>query len=174
MTSNSATDLKIIITCPHSDRTSTPVCWDCAEEGHLSQGGRDSPTSESVVAKTKKRFKILGGGMRDSDQAPEVLRPDEGIEVGYQDPRKVPPGLEVLSGPQVISSTDIYREDEPKSWNTEMEQKVVAAPKAPTILGLRRRVFWPILICLVVVVLIGVAVGAAVGVIQSNRSAKNS
>ncbi|KAI1373344.1 hypothetical protein F4677DRAFT_219811 [Hypoxylon crocopeplum] len=173
MTNDTAPESNVDTACPHSDGKSTPVCWDCAEEGHISQG-TDSTTSERL-GKIKKRFMLLSGGSafggsrHSSSQtsAPEVLPPGEGIEVGTPAPRPIEPGLEVLDGPRIVSR---YLKSEDESWNTEPYQELSVGASPPMILGLRRRTFWLVLVCLVVAVVVGAAVGVAVGVTQKNNS----
>ncbi|KAI0122445.1 hypothetical protein F4814DRAFT_438482 [Daldinia grandis] len=174
MANSTAAGSDLNVVCPHySDGRGTPVCWDCAEGGHLGQGGEDTMTPE----RTKKRFVLMGSGSKSLSHdplAPEVHPPIEGIEVGSPDPRSIPPGKEVFYGPQVISTPDNYIKDEHNGWNTESNEDTAAAPKPPTILGLRKRVFWLLLICMFVVAFVGAAVGAAVGVTQRNQSMKSS
>lgn len=149
------------------------MCWDCAEGGHLGQGRENSMTPE----RTKKRFVLMGAGSKILDHdplAPEVHPPVEGIEVGSPDPRNVPPGKEVFYEPQAISTPDNYMKDEHNEWNTESTENTAAASKPPTILGLRKRVFWLLLISMFVVAFVGAAVGAAVGVTQRNQAIKAS
>ncbi|KAI0006890.1 hypothetical protein F4779DRAFT_594514 [Xylariaceae sp. FL0662B] len=167
-----------IITCPHSEGKNAPVCWDCAEQGHP-RGGGISPTRETFE-KIKRSFKFrdrnkpnmdkksAAAGMQSS--APEVHPPAEGIEVGAPDLRKSQPGLEVLSGPKIVSPDDKYRKPgEHKSWDTELDQKVVVVPGARTICGLPRRTFVVLIACLLLV-LVGTAVGVAVGLTQRDRA----
>ncbi|KAI1483831.1 hypothetical protein F4774DRAFT_366672 [Daldinia eschscholtzii] len=174
MANNTAPGFDLNAVCPHySDGRGTPVCWDCAEGGHLGRSGENSPAPE----KTKKRFVLMGGGSKILDNgplAPEVHPPVEGIEVGSPDPRTVPPGKEVFYEPQIINTPDTFIKDEHNGWNTESNQDAVATPKQPTILGLRKRVFWLLLIAMFIVAFVGAAVGAAVGVTQRNQSMKAS
>ncbi|KAI8962388.1 hypothetical protein F5Y11DRAFT_322860 [Daldinia sp. FL1419] len=165
---------EINVVCPHySDGRGTPVCWDCAEGGHLHQRGENSPDPGN----TKKRFVLMGGDSKIVDNgpfAPEVHPPVEGIEVGSPDPRSIPSGKEVFYEPQVIIAPDNYIKDEHNGWNPESNRNIAPTPGPPTILGLRRRVFWLLLICMFAVAFVGAAVGAAVGVTQRNQSVKNS
>ncbi|KAI0106141.1 hypothetical protein F4776DRAFT_470840 [Hypoxylon sp. NC0597] len=170
MPNDTAADWKIGITCPHVDDSGTLVCWDC-DENRSSQGGGSPPTWEnSGTIKRKLRILSSGGSFASSmlvggqALAPEVHPPAEGLEACYPDPRNIEPGLEVLSGPQIIY----------KNWDTEFDQKAVVTPSRPlpppTIFGLRRRIFWLVIVCLILALLVGAAVGAAVGVTRKNAS----
>ncbi|KAI1660460.1 hypothetical protein F4813DRAFT_350032 [Daldinia decipiens] len=174
MSNNTAAGPDLNAVCPHYfDGRGTPVCWDCAEGGHLGQGGENSMIPE----RTKKRFVLMGGESKilDNDPlAPEIHPPVEGIEVGSPDPRNVPSGKEVFYGSPVISTPDNYTKDEHNGCNTESNQNITAASKPPTILGLRKRVFWLLLIGMFVVAFVGAAVGAAVGVTQRNQATNAS
>ncbi|OTA88987.1 hypothetical protein M434DRAFT_114451 [Hypoxylon sp. CO27-5] len=170
MPKDTTADRNIGITCLHLNEGGTPVCWDC-DENRFSQGGGSPPTLENSGAANRK-LRILSNGssfasiVLDGKQAlaPEVHPPAEGLEACYPDLRNIQPGLEVLSGPQIIY----------KNWDTEFDQKAAAAPSRPpsppTILGLRRRIFWLIIVCLVLALVVGAAVGAAVGVTRKNAS----
>ncbi|KAI0179917.1 hypothetical protein GGR52DRAFT_219113 [Hypoxylon sp. FL1284] len=156
MSDNSRGEPNKGIQCPHSDGKSTLVCWVCAENGYAAQRGGGSPKGE--VSEEK----ILSDGTVDVSSL-EVHQPGEGIEVGGPDPRFLYPGLEVVSGP-------IVKED-PEGWDAAQEQKAVLAPGQRTIFGLRRRVFWLVITGLLVVLLIGVAIGAAVGLTRNQHAA---
>ncbi|KAI1805578.1 hypothetical protein F4811DRAFT_514365 [Daldinia bambusicola] len=172
MAHNPAPEFDFNVVCPHySDGRGTPVCWDCAEGGHLGRTGESSPAPE--YDDDKKRFVLRGGGSKILDTgalAPEFHPPVEGIEVGSPDPRTIAPGKEVFHGPQIISVPDDYTNDKHDGWNAEPNENATVASKSPTILGLRKRVFWLLLISMFVVAFVGAAVGAAVGVTQRNQS----
>ncbi|KAI0883513.1 uncharacterized protein GGS22DRAFT_167183 [Annulohypoxylon maeteangense] len=157
MTFNTAAKSQIYATCPHSDGKGAPVCWDCSEESWGSL-----PPFEDF-GETKK-LRILSG--RSQTFAPEVHPPAEGIELGTPNPRYSQPGLEVFTGPQIVTAADKYP--------NIIEEKIVVTPNSasPTIWGFRRRIFWLIVICVALALLMGVAVGAAVGITQKNNSTK--
>ncbi|KAI1452055.1 hypothetical protein F4805DRAFT_448930 [Annulohypoxylon moriforme] len=157
MTYNTGVESQIYATCPHSDGKGAPICWDCSEESWGSP-----PPFEDLGGVQKLR--ILSG--KSQTFAPEVHPPAEGIEVGTPNARYSQPGLEVYTGPPIVTPADKYR--------NIVDEKIVATPNSPspTILGLRRRTFWLILICVVLALLVGVAVGVAVGITQKNKSTK--
>ncbi|KAI1213309.1 uncharacterized protein F4807DRAFT_258619 [Annulohypoxylon truncatum] len=158
MTYNTAVESQIYATCPHSDGKSAPICWDCSEESW-----RSPPQFEDFGG--VKKLRILSG--KNQTFAPEVHPPAEGIEVGTPNSRSSQPGLEVFTGPQIVIPTD-------KPRNIGLDEKIVITSDSPspTILGLRRRIFWLVLICVVLALLVGVAVGTAVGITQKNNSTK--
>ncbi|KAI1768905.1 hypothetical protein GGR53DRAFT_315190 [Hypoxylon sp. FL1150] len=138
------------IPCPHSDGKNTVVCWICAENGFSAQSERGSA---SPVDFEKDTFIVL-------DNPPlEVLPPAEGIEVGAQSPY---PGIEAISGPIIQKGR----------WSAAEPDQRDSAPsrRRPTVFGFRRRWFLMVMIGLLVVLLMGVAIGAAVGVTQSKHS----
>ncbi|KAI0379572.1 hypothetical protein F5Y04DRAFT_282659 [Hypomontagnella monticulosa] len=139
--------------CPHSDGKRTPICWDCAEQGHLADRIRQSPTSDRS-RRIKNRLRLFGSGstlVSGQSVAPEVHPPAEGMEVGSPDLRKIQPGLEVRLGPHTGAG----------------------APDPITKRRRRRRKLWLIVICLVLAVIVGAAVGAGVGVTQKNKSVES-
>ncbi|CAJ2510263.1 Uu.00g061630.m01.CDS01 [Anthostomella pinea] len=165
--------------CPHSDRKALPACWDCAEEGDIGRGApAASPTWESFKKFRKSlRFRdkhphsasssMTSTVIGSQSSAPEVHPPEEGIEVGSPDIRKSQPGLIVVSGPRIVSLSDKFRTG--KSWDREMNQKIAVGDGTPTIWGLRRRTFWVVLAC-VLLVFVGVVIGVAVGLTKRNHA----
>lgn len=153
MANDTPIEPKVGVSCPHSDGKSTPICWDCAEAGHLGHGIRQSPTLKNS-RKIKNRLRLFGSGstlVSGQSVAPEVHPPAEGMEVGSPDPRKTQPGLEVRLGPHTG----------------------VGGPDPITKRRLRKRKCWWVLICLLLVIIVAVAVGVGVGVTQKNKSTES-
>ncbi|KAI1384384.1 uncharacterized protein F4822DRAFT_414964 [Hypoxylon trugodes] len=169
-------------TCPHSYGKGATICWDCAEGGHFNQGGGNPPISESYIM-SKNGFNPINGSNSPASStfagshfsAPEVYPPPDGLELSPHDPRKNQPGLEVLTGPRITGPEDIYYKVEGRNWDTKQEKEAIATRSPPpTILRLRKRAFWLVLICILVALLVGAGIGAAVGVTRKNNSTKAS
>ncbi|KAI0455484.1 hypothetical protein F5B21DRAFT_513972 [Xylaria acuta] len=175
--------------CPHSEGIGAPVCWDCAEGGHV----RTPPTVEGEgVSPSWQRFKkfrrSLGfrdGGYSRSNTSPtgtqvsmlEVRPPEDGLEVGSPLSRRSQPGLILVAGPRVVSPEDKFIKSELKSWDSESTQKddtmsepIVASEsiEKKQEWGLQRRTF-QILIVVAILTFAGVIIGIAVAVTQQNR-----
>ncbi|KAI1496913.1 hypothetical protein F5X99DRAFT_424072 [Biscogniauxia marginata] len=167
--------------CSHSDRKDLPVCWDCAEEGHIKQksGGEAavSPKWENF-RKIKKslRFQQSSNSFLIGNQssAPEVHPPEEGIEVGSPDVRKSQPGLEVVSGPQIVDPEDKFRKVVAvKDAEASDEKSVASSRDGGKIYRLKRRTFWVAVAC-ALLILMAVTLGVAVGVTQRNRATQST
>ncbi|KAI1075369.1 hypothetical protein F5B20DRAFT_585335 [Whalleya microplaca] len=162
------------ISCPHSDGKNAPICWDCAEQGHVSQRGGRSPRWESFnkIKKTLRSRQNKSTTEKSAavvqSSAPEVHPPAEGLEVGVPNLRTSQPGLEVLSGPKIVSPSEKYRKPGHNSWDTELDQKVAVVPGTGTICGLPKKLFLVIFACLLLA-LVGTAVGVAVGLTQRDK-----
>ncbi|KAI1633807.1 hypothetical protein F4809DRAFT_644129 [Biscogniauxia mediterranea] len=201
--------------CTHSDSRNLPVCWDCAEEGHVKQKFDALPSSP-----TWENFKRITKGLRLPQQhqhhhhphhhkiplssaAPEVHPPEEGIEVfhGKQQQQQQQAGLEVVAGPRVANPEDKFRRVIPVVVVASDEKKAVAGEGEPRIsdsrdrdddeggegekkkekeeeagrriYGLRRRTFWAVVAC-ALLVLVAVVLGVAVGVTQRNRAMQST
>ncbi|KAI5925011.1 hypothetical protein F4810DRAFT_662528 [Camillea tinctor] len=185
--------------CSHSDGKDIPVCWDCAEEGHIRQKFDTLPSSP-----TWENFKRMTKGLRlphhqqeqqsppDYKQknpykhasipflsTPEVRPPEEGIEVFHAQPQQ--PGLEVVAGPRVVSPEDKFRKviavqdvsNEKKDGLSGGEEEEEKENKAGRIYGLRRRTFWVVVAC-ALLVLMAVVLGVAVGVTQRNKAMQST
>jgi hypothetical protein len=171
--------------CPHSDGKSLPVCWDCAEEGHVNTtgeayGGNVSPTWQKLK-KFRRSFRFRDRGrLRTANassptgaqsSAPEVHPPQEGLEVGAQDPRRSQPGLIVVTGPQMVSPEDKLRwQPGHKSWGPESTRRKDSSAASTTctmVWGspVRRRAL-QILTALAFLTFAGVIIGVAVGLTQ--------
>ncbi|KAI1331224.1 hypothetical protein F5Y16DRAFT_395661 [Xylariaceae sp. FL0255] len=157
--------------CLHSDGRGLPVCWDCAEEGHI-QGEGEATTSSTNP--TWQRFKKIRGSPRFLDGnphtspshnspqsiAPEVHPAEEGIEVGSPDTRKSQPGLIVVEGPRVVSPEEKLWKSQPRRFSTEKE----AIDSRPSrLLGLQKRSF-QVAVAIAFLVVGAIVIGVAVGI----------
>lgn len=175
MANDTPIEPKVGVSCPHSDGKSTPICWDCAEAGHLGHGIRQSPTLKNS-RKIKNRLRLFGSGstlVSGQSVAPEVHPPAEGMEVGSPDPRKTQPGLEVRLGPHTVSPLGDRSPYKHLSYRTKLDYKGVGGPDPITKRRLRKRKCWWVLICLLLVIIVAVAVGVGVGVTQKNKSTES-
>lgn len=134
--------------CPHMEGKGAPVCWDCAEAGHIYS---PSPMEGEEMSPSWEKFKRFQESpiFRDGDFARNniysagvqslglELRPaEDGLEVGVPNSRRSQPGLEVVTGPQVVSPQDKFRkpELEHQKWNSpiiyhqQQEEAVVSHP----------------------------------------------
>ncbi|KAI8627339.1 hypothetical protein F5Y19DRAFT_176095 [Xylariaceae sp. FL1651] len=163
--------------CPHSDGKALPVCWDCAEEGHVNnlqtEGACVSP-SWSKFKEFQRSFRFRGGSpsmintspTNVQSSAPEVHPPEEGLEVGTPEIRRSQPGLIVLTGPRIVSPEDKLRRPNHKSWHSESSQKDrLESEPATNIMGLRRRTF-QVFVAIALLAIAGVIIGVAVSVTQ--------
>ncbi|KAI1488766.1 hypothetical protein F5X96DRAFT_684745 [Biscogniauxia mediterranea] len=200
--------------CTHSDGRDLPVCWDCAEEGHVKQKFDALPSSP-----TWENFKRITKGLRLPQQqhqhhhrkiplssaAPEVHPPEEGIEVLFHGQHQQQPGLEVVAGPRVVNPEDKFRRVIPVVVAASIDEKKKEAVAGEgggearisdssrdreggeggekkkeeeeeagrRIYGLRRRTFWAVVAC-ALLVLVAVVLGVAVGVTQRNRAMQST
>ncbi|KAI1261925.1 hypothetical protein F5Y18DRAFT_190106 [Xylariaceae sp. FL1019] len=167
--------------CPHSNGKTSPVCWDCAEEGHVSHShskeGDVSPTWQRLK-RIRTSFRVGKSSLSTAKQstAPEVHRPEEGIEVGTPDARKLETGLIVVDGPRIVSPEDKFggfKTGRNKSrWSTDSgtSEKSDASAK---VLGLQRRTF-QITTAIAFLVIAALIVGVALGVTKHKSSKSTS
>lgn len=164
--------------CPHSEGKGAPVCWDCAEEGHIytpsvAYEGGLSPNWQKIGGLRGgniSRSTISSTGTQASDL--EVHLPEGGLEVGTPRLRLSQAGLIVVDGPRAVSPEDKLRKPELQSLNPESHQKEDVEstatsnaewePTAQSIWGLRKRTF-QILVVIAILALVGVIIGIAVG-----------
>ncbi|KAI1739647.1 hypothetical protein F4680DRAFT_421034 [Xylaria scruposa] len=188
METNSTATWTSITPCPHSDALGVPVCWDCAEGGHV----RTSPVEGESTSPSWQRFKKFRRSLsfRTSSYSRsnislagtqvstlEVCSPEEGLEVGSPRSRRSQPGLILVEGPRVVSPEDKFIKPELKSWDSESTQKdeaselnvaaVESTEEKKKIWGLQRRTF-QILIVVAVLAFAGVIIGIAVAVTKQN------
>ncbi|KAI0539028.1 hypothetical protein GGR58DRAFT_271487 [Xylaria digitata] len=117
--------------CVHSDRKAVPVCWDCAEEGHLntpslSEGEGISPTWQKL-RNFRRSIVFWDGKSRRSSisligtqsSTMELRPPEEGLEVAAFNQRRSQPGLIVVAGPHVVSPEDKFQNPEPNVGYSE-------------------------------------------------------
>ncbi|KAI0190228.1 hypothetical protein EV127DRAFT_430777 [Xylaria flabelliformis] len=190
MGSNSPTTWTSNPPCPHSNGLGAPVCWDCAEGGHV----RPSTVEEEGTSPSWQRLKKFRRSLsfRTSSYSRsnislagtqistlEACSPEEGLEVGTPRSRRSQPGLILVEGPRVVSPEDKYIKPELKSWDSESTQKedetseLNIAAVEPTeekkrVWGLQRRTL-QILIVVTVLMFAGVIIGIAVAVTKQNR-----
>ncbi|KAI0855659.1 hypothetical protein F4860DRAFT_530096 [Xylaria cubensis] len=190
MGSNSPTTWTSNPPCPHSNGLGAPVCWDCAEGGHV----RPSTVEEEGTSPSWQRLKKFRRSLsfRTSSYSRsnislagtqistlEARSPEEGLEVGTPRSRRSQPGLILVEGPRVVSPEDKYIKPELKSWDSESTQKedetseLNIAAVEPTeekkrVWGLQRRTL-QILIVVTVLMFAGVIIGIAVAVTKQNR-----
>ncbi|KAI0481749.1 hypothetical protein F4859DRAFT_433448 [Xylaria cf. heliscus] len=119
--------------CQHSEGIGAPVCWDCAEGGHVrtpvAEGQGVSP-SWQMLKKFRRSLGFRDGPYRRSNLFPtesqvsmlEVRTPEEGLEVGSPLSRRSQPGLILVTGPRVVSPEDKFIKPELKSWDSESTQ----------------------------------------------------
>lgn len=180
--------------CPHSYEKGVPICWDCAEEGHVASPQEGESAAYSPAWQRLRRFrKSLGfwdASLRNSSiyhagsqvSALELRPPEEGLEVAAPGDRRSQPGLIVVTGPQVVSPEEKYLRPEPKTWSTEAIQKEDSLrssfPISPVeseaeddkkIWGFQKRTFW-ILVVIAILALLGLIIGIAVGVTKQKNA----
>ncbi|KAI0445005.1 hypothetical protein F4803DRAFT_548630 [Xylaria telfairii] len=180
--------------CPHSEGIGAPVCWDCAEGGHVHtplqrEEGGTSPSWQRL----KRIRRSLGFGDQSyykSNTSPtgtqvsmlEVRPPEDGLEVGSPLSRRSQPGLILVTGPRVVSPEEKFIRPEPKSWDSEPPQKldIVSEPgvtpeptKKGGKWGLQRKTF-QIVIVVAILTFAGVIIGIAVAVTQQNKAHSTS
>lgn len=161
--------------CPHSDGSQVPICWDCAEEGHVGkESGSIAPTSPTWIRMNRKLRNSLAkfdGNWR-STETIQAHQPKPVVEANSALLTRISqPGLEVISGPTIVARNE--RETvlqgvgmAPKSGGDVSDEKGVVdkSPNQRRICGIRRRVF---IILLVVVFL--VAIATVLGVVLGLR-----
>ncbi|KAI0527937.1 hypothetical protein F5B22DRAFT_11591 [Xylaria bambusicola] len=138
--------------CPHSYEKGVPICWDCAEAGHVASPHETESAANSPAWQRLRRFRKSLGFWDESlrinsiypagSQAStlEFRVPEEGLEVAAPNHHRYSqPGLIVVSGPQVVSHEEKFQKPEAKSCSTETIQKeenqqavVLAPPPAPS------------------------------------------
>ncbi|KAI0147226.1 hypothetical protein GGR57DRAFT_263738 [Xylariaceae sp. FL1272] len=167
--------------CPHPEGKVSPVCWDCAEEGHVNHNhleeGNVSPTWQRLKRiRTSFRTRKNSLSTAKESAAPEVHQPEEGMELGTPDARKQQPGLIVVDGPRIVSPDDKFRglkAGRNKSrWSVDSgtSEKNDASEK---VLGLERRTF-QITIAIAFIVIAALIVGVALGVTKHKGSRSTS
>ncbi|TRX91376.1 hypothetical protein FHL15_007798 [Xylaria flabelliformis] len=191
MGSNSTTTWTSNPPCPHSNGLGAPVCWDCAEGGHVRPSTVEEDEGASPSWQRLKKFRrslsfrtssysrsnVSLAGTQISTL--EVRSPEEGLEVGTPHSRRSQPGLILVEGPRVVSPEDKFLKPELKTWDSQSTQKgdetsvLNIAAVEPTeekkrIWGIQRRTF-QILIVVVVLTFAGVIIGIAVAVMKQNR-----
>lgn len=178
MALNASNTSRSNLSCPHSEVNGAPVCWDCADEGHIytpsiSYGEGLSPSWERIGrlrAGNVSRSTIYSAGTQASDL--EVYLPEGGLEVGTPRSRLSQAGLIVVDGPRAVSPEDKLQKPELQSLNSESYQKEdvesTAAstsewePTPQNVWGLRKRTF-QILVVIAILALVGIIIGIAVG-----------
>ncbi|KAI8953995.1 hypothetical protein F4801DRAFT_69335 [Xylaria longipes] len=183
--------------CPHSEARGAPVCWDCAEGGHVRSPTVDSEGTSPTWQRFKKIRRSLG--FRDAGYSRsniylagtsvstlEVVPPEEGLEVGSPFSRRSQPGLILVAGPRVVSPEDKFLKPELRSWDSESTQTSTQKDETVSesgtaseltrkekIWGLQRRTFY-ILIAVAIITFAGVIIGIGVAVSQQNRAHSTS
>lgn len=163
--------------CPHSGGKGAPVCWDCAEEGHIytpsvAYGEGLSPNWQKIGGLRSgniSRSTISSTGTQASDL--EVYLPEAGLEVGTPRSRLSQAGLIVVDGPRAVSPEDKLRKPGLQGLTSGSNQKEdvesTAAsdaewePMTQSVWGLRKRTF-QILVVIAILALIGIIIGIAV------------
>ncbi|KAK5627953.1 hypothetical protein RRF57_003668 [Xylaria bambusicola] len=186
--------------CPHSYEKGVPICWDCAEAGHIaSPRGTESVASSPAWQGLRRFRKSLGfwdESLRTSSIYPagsqastlEFRPPEEGLEVAVPNHHRYSqPGLIVVAGPHVVSHEEKFQKPEAKSCSNETIQKednqqaaVVAPPPAtspiPPITSEPSRKVWyrrrmfQILVIIAILALVALIIGVAVGVTKQKSA----